>query len=139
MVHVTWPIDLWFKVTRSIGTLLANKDMEVIICSMSSGVTFCANRRSEEDQVLGEGGVKDIHSTHCATGIVEEPFRAVSKRVLIHSSGNSRVQSEQTRPNILEHGGGVLMIDGNNIFGNLVDFDRIKDIPTGLGAVSLSR
>ena len=54
--------------------LLAFEDMEVVVCRVAACVALCSQRGAEDDQVFGDGCVDDVHASHGATGIVEQPL-----------------------------------------------------------------
>lgn len=59
MVHAPLRIDLWFIGARRIGELGASQDVKVIISCVSACVAFCANRSTENDQILGDTWILD--------------------------------------------------------------------------------
>jgi hypothetical protein len=71
MIHLPLLIDLLDKRMRLISPLLALQDMEIIICRMSPSMPFRAYRCTEKNEVFCDGGVDEVHGSHCAAGIVE--------------------------------------------------------------------
>lgn len=53
--------NLLLKRTRRESPLLALEDMEVIVGSVSTRVTFGPKRRAKDDEVLGDARMKDEH------------------------------------------------------------------------------
>lgn len=44
---------------------------------MSSGMTFCTQRRAKDDEILCDAGVDDEHHSHSAACVVPGPFRCI--------------------------------------------------------------
>lgn len=74
MMHAALWVPLHRQRVCRCGPLLALQDVEVVVGGVSAGVAFCAERRSEDDQVFGYAGVDQVHGAHGAAGVVEEPF-----------------------------------------------------------------
>lgn len=94
MVYAALRVDLGLVVacSRRVGSLSTLEDVEVVICSVATSVSFgsngsayvfvspsiftnnIANDLTKDDQVLSNTGVDNVHGTHCASSIVEHPF-----------------------------------------------------------------
>jgi hypothetical protein len=76
-MHVTRSIPLHLQRARLERPLLADEDMEVVVGGVKARVALRTERRAEDDKVLGDARVDDVHRAHRAAGIVEHPFGAV--------------------------------------------------------------
>ena len=87
-MHGACGVALRCKISSTERELLTLKNMEVIIRCMSAGMTLCSNRRTEKDQVLGNGCMNDVHRAHGTTSVVEHPLVVVPKRMLVQCGAN---------------------------------------------------
>ena len=55
------------------------EDMEVIVRCVAARVTFGTQRRAENDQILRDTRVDEVHAPHGAAGVVEDPFVLVRR------------------------------------------------------------
>lgn len=76
-VDVSGLVPLHLESTWPKRPLLANEDVEVIICGMQSSVSLGTEGRTEDDEVFSNGCVNEVHGTHGTAGIVEHPFGGV--------------------------------------------------------------
>ena len=96
VVHGTCRVDLGLESAGHVSQLRAGQDVEVIVGSVAAGVAFSADGCAEDDEIFSNAwekcqhvahlelifrhfflqltGVDNIHGTHGATGIVEDPF-----------------------------------------------------------------
>lgn len=77
MVHTARLVHLHLELRWVERPLLADKDVEVVIGSVHAGVALGAQGCAEDDEVLGDAGVDDVHATHGTAGIVEHPLGRV--------------------------------------------------------------
>lgn len=73
VVDRTLGISLGLVLAGDVSLLLAVQDVEVVVGGMAAGVALSADRSTEDNQVLRDRGVDDVHGAHGATGIVEDP------------------------------------------------------------------
>ena len=67
-------VPLHLELTGSECPLLSDEDIEVVVCSVQSSVSFRPERGTEDDEILRDACVDDVHGTHGTTSIVENPF-----------------------------------------------------------------
>lgn len=67
-------IPLHLQRARPEGPLFAHKDVEIVVCSVQTRVSFCAERRPEDDEVLGDARVDNVHRAHGSARVVEHPL-----------------------------------------------------------------
>lgn len=87
---------------------------------MPARVTLCAERRSENDEVLGDGGVDDVHGAHGAAGVVEDPFF-----VGVYVMG---VGLGEVRGDVVDYGAGVVAVGGDGGLGEGVERGGVEDV-----------
>lgn len=66
------PLHLFGQGASCVRRLLSIEDVEIVIGSVSTRVTFSANWRPENNEVFRNAGMNNIHPTHGAAGIVED-------------------------------------------------------------------
>jgi hypothetical protein len=54
VVHGARAVDFGFEGPRGEGQLRARQDVEVVVGRVAAGVAFGAERRAEDDEVLGD-------------------------------------------------------------------------------------
>ena len=77
MVHAAGAVPLHLELPGAEGPLLADEDVEVVVSGVQAGVALCAERGAKHDEVLGDGGVDDVHGAHGPAGVVEHPLGRV--------------------------------------------------------------
>jgi len=103
-VHHPRRIPLHLKLSRLECPLLSDKNMEVIIRGENPRMSLRSKRRTEDDEVLGDARVDDIHSTHRPSGIVKYPFIFVG----VESHLGARVCFGEVFYDVVNHAGGVI-------------------------------
>lgn len=73
MVHGARWVALHSQRMGGSSPLFAFEDVEVVVGGMTASVAFCAEWRAEDDEIFGQRRVQDIHASHGAAGVVEEP------------------------------------------------------------------
>ena len=73
-VDITGSIDRLCELAGLKDPLLALKDVEVVVGGVETAMSFGSEWGAENDQVLGDGRMNDVHGTHRASGIVEHPL-----------------------------------------------------------------
>lgn len=76
-VDISRFVPLHFERTWPERPLLANEDVEVVICGMQPTMSLGTEGRTEDDEIFSNGCVDDVHGTHGTPSIVEHPFRRV--------------------------------------------------------------
>lgn len=71
---ITSSVDFLAEATRSESPLFSLEDMEEIIGGVETTVTLCAQGCTEEDKILSDAGMNDVHGPHGAARVVEDPF-----------------------------------------------------------------
>lgn len=96
-------------------------------------MSFRAQRGSEDDEVLGDGGVNDVHGTHGATGIVEHPLGGVRKRIVVIECDNALLRVlgvclVNGGKNVGDHAFGGIGRSSNRGLGELMEGFRVEDV-----------
>jgi len=73
-IDITRTIDRLSEITGLKDPLLAMEDVEVVVGSVKTGMSLSSKWGAENDQVLGDGRMDDIHGTHGTSGVVEHPL-----------------------------------------------------------------
>lgn len=77
---------------------------------------------TEDDQVLGDGGVDDVHGTHGTTSVVEHPL------LIVVDVGRNAVALVQLVDNVLDNGLGVAAMGADGALGQIVKVLGIEDV-----------
>jgi len=139
-VHAARRVDLSLVLARSVDDLGARQDVEVVIGCVATSVALGADRSAEDDEVLGDAwyqvsnelwreiegqshtGMNDVHSTHCTTGIVENPLLiGVDVRLQLVLAG-------QLINDVLDDGAGVVAMGGNAALGEVMEMVQVEDV-----------
>jgi hypothetical protein len=72
-VLISGLVNLLVQCTCREGPLLARENVEIVVRRVKTSVPLCAKRGAEEDEVLGDTSVNDVHSTHSTSSVVEDP------------------------------------------------------------------
>ena len=127
-VHVAGPIPLHFERAGLERPLLADEDVEVVVGGVEARVALRSERRAKDDEVLRDARVDHVHRAHRAPGVVEDPFGAV--RVERHAARAARVGRGEIGEDVRDHAGRVVGRRGEGGQLQLVQVDRIKDVPS---------
>jgi len=143
-MHIPRLVSLHLQRARCERPLLTLQNMEVIICGVEARVALCAEGGAEDDQVLRNRRVYNVHSAHCAARVVEQPLRRLAVRELpvcgrggvagidVKRNDGRRVRLGEVREDVLDHA--VCVVWGGG-YGGLREFMQecgIEDIPPGL-------
>ena len=134
-VHVTGTVPLHLQRARLERPLLPDEDVEVVVGGVEARVSLRTERRAKDDQVLRDARVDHVHRAHRAARVVEDPFRAVR----VDRDARARVRRGQIRDDVRDHARRVVGRCGERGQLELVQMDRIKDIPSILEAYVVSR
>lgn len=74
MVYASRWISFHLQASWLESPLFTDENIEIVVYGMEPSVPFGAQRRSENEYVLCNTGVDDIHSAHSTASIVEDPF-----------------------------------------------------------------
>lgn len=125
-VHVTRSVPLHLERARLECPLLSDEDMEVVVGGVKARVALRAERRTKDDEVLGDARVDDVHRAHRAAGIVEHPFGAVRvDRYACVGVGGGQIGED-----VRDHAGCVVGGRGESGELQLVEMDRVENVPS---------
>ena len=93
MVHAAGAVPLHMELPGAEGPLLADEDVEVVVGGVQAGVALCAERGAKDDEVLGDGGVDDVHGAHGPACVVEHPLGGVG----VERDGTTRAGEARAR------------------------------------------
>ena len=127
MVHTPSRVPLHLQIRWVESPLFANQDIEVIIRGMNATVSFSTDRSTEDDQVLGNTGMDDVHGTHSTASVVEHPFLGVG----VESDDAGGVGFGEVGDDVVNH---VICVigswcGGDGFLGEFVEVFRSEDIP----------
>jgi len=77
---------------------------------------------TEDDQVLGDGGMDDIHGAHGTAGVVEHPL------LIVVDVGGGLGPVRQLVDNVLDDGAGVVAVGLDAALGQVVEVVRLEDV-----------
>lgn len=126
-MHTPSRIPLHLQVRRCERPLLPDQDIEVIVRGVQPRMSLRAEGSTEDDEILGDAGVDDIHRTHGAPGVVEHPFGGVG----VQSDLGGGVGGGEVLDDVVRHERGVVGFGGvgDGGLGQLVKVGRVKDVP----------
>ena len=131
-VHVAGAVPLHLEGTGLERPLLTNEDVEIIIGGVQARVTLGAKGRAEDDEVLGDAGVDDVHRAHRAACVAEHPFGAVG----VDGQAGAWVSGGEIGEDVRDHARCVIWGRSNGGELELVEMDGIEDIPLILGSIN---
>lgn len=130
MVHRSSRIFLHRQIRRRERPLFANQNVEIVIGGVNASMTLSAEGGPEDDEVLRDACVDDIHGAHGAPSVAENPFG----RVDVESNLVGWVRLRQVFDNVLHHRRSIIRVrrrsDGR--LCQLVQALGIEDIPSVL-------
>lgn len=147
-------ILLAHQLIRRLRPLRALEDEEVIVGGMPPRVTLGAERRAEDDDVLGDARVDQVHAAHAAARVVEHPF-ARERRDLLRAQrlarqrrggggGRRRVRGERVRchvrsvgfleaaDDVVHDAGGRVGVEGERVIDEGLEGLGVEDVPSVL-------
>lgn len=77
---------------------------------------------TEDDQVLGDGGVDDVHGTHGTTSVVEHPLL-----IVVHVRSNA-VALVQLVDDVLDNSLSIVAVSADGALGQIVKVLGIEDV-----------
>lgn len=127
-MHAPSRIPLHLQSTWLELPLLADQNVKVVVGGMQPRVPLRPEWCSEDDQVLGDARVDDIHRAHCAAGVVEHPFG----RVRVERDLRRWVGSGEVCDDVGYHARSVVWRGCNGCLRKFVDRGWVEDIPSVL-------
>lgn len=103
-VHIARAVPFHFQGARLEGPLFPDKDMEIVVGGVQTRVALGAKWRPEDDEVLCDAGVDNIHGAHGATCVAEHPLGAVG----VYGDARGRVGRCEVREDVRYHAGCVV-------------------------------
>jgi hypothetical protein len=136
-VLVARPVHLLLETARRECPLLTLEDVEEVVGRVQARMALRTERRAEEDEVLRDAGVDDVHGAHGAAGVVQDPVVLVMMRdrrrgvvnVKMDAARHSGVGGGEVCEDMREHSVGVVGIERDGLLGDGMKLDRVKDIP----------
>lgn len=89
--------------------------------------------RSENDQILGDACMDNVHRAHRTAGVVEDPF--LFARVEYNALFRGRKLCREVGDNVRDNGAGVVAMFVNSRTRKGVEFCRFENIPPMLFTV----
>ena len=145
-VDVTGTVDRLSEISRLKDPLFTLEDVEVVVGGVKTGMSLGTKRGAENDQVLGDGRVDDIHRTHRTSRVVEHPLRGVG----IENDGRRcflegycpqrggwrelRVFGRKVRHDVVDNSAHVFTVNRNSVLGEAVEARWVKNVPLILQA-----
>lgn len=112
--------------------MFTNQDIKVVVRGVKSSVSFCTERGAEDDEILCDRGMNDVHGTHGTAGVVEHPFFLVG--VDGDFVGRLRVSLREVCDNMVDDGWHVVLRrSSNGVLRDRMQELRGEDIPPILG------
>ena len=99
VVHGSRCVALHLQLGRRERPLLADENVEVVIRGVYASVSFRAQRRAENDDVLRDTRVDNVHRTHGTACVVEHPLR----RVRVQRDARVRVCLREVLRDVVDH------------------------------------
>jgi len=134
-VHVTGAVPHHLLHPRLECPLLSDEDVEVVVGGVEVRVSLRIERRAKDDQVPRNARVDHVHRPHRAARVVEHLFRAVR----VDRDARAWVRRGRIGDDVRDHARRVVGRCGERQQLELVQIDRIKDLPSILQAYVVSR
>ena len=132
MVHAPRRVPLHLQVWRAERPLLANQYIEVVVRGVHAGVTLSTERCPEDDEVLGDARVDDVHRTHGAAGIAEHPLGGVG----VEGEDGGRVLGSEVGYDVGDDSVDVVWVRLDRVLRESVESFRSEDIPAVLRGIN---
>ena len=127
-MHVARAVDLHVQVRGVERPLFPNEDVEVVIGGVHTSVAFGTERRAEDDEVLRNACVDDVHRTHRAASVADDPLG----RVCVQSDDGGWVLRGEVGDNVGDDSVNVVRVCLDRVLGEGVEGLGIEDIPAVL-------
>ena len=140
-IYVARTVDRLGEFPGLKNPLFALEDVEVVVGRMKAGMSLGTKRGAENDQVLGDGRMYNVHGAHRASGVVEYPFRSVrveddGGRCFMEGYCPQRcgrrelgVFGRKVRYNVPYNPVHVVSVGRNSVLGETVEVCLVKHIP----------
>ena len=132
VVHVAGAVDLHGEARGAERPLLSDKDVEVVVRGVHAGVTLSTERCPEDDEVLGDARVDDVHRTHGAAGIAEHPLGGVG----VEGEDGGRVLGSEVGYDVGDDSVDVVWVRLDRVLRESVESFRSEDIPAVLRGIN---
>ncbi|KAG6871472.1 hypothetical protein C0993_003255, partial [Termitomyces sp. T159_Od127] len=129
VMHGPWHVPFHLEGARQEGPLLTDEDMKIVIDGVQAGVSLRAERGAEDDEVLSDAGVDDVHGAHCASGVVEDPFVSVG----VEPQLRRRVCGGEVGEDVRNNPARVVGAGDDGGLDDFVDRGWVEDVEFGLG------
>ena len=127
-MHVARAVDLHVQVRGVERPLFPNEDVEVVIGGVHTSVAFGTERRAEDDEVLRNACVDDVHRTHRAASVADDPLG----RVFVQSDDGGWVLRGEVGDNVGDDSVNVVRVCLDRVLGEGVEGLGIEDVPAVL-------
>jgi hypothetical protein len=136
-VLVTRFVHLLLETAGRERPLFALKNVKVVVGGVQAGVAFRAEWCTKEYEVFGDASMDDVHGTHSASGVVENPVLLLvvgrSGRggvdVEMDTTGSSRVGRREVREDVRHHSIRVVGIQRDSLPSYSVKLSGVEDVP----------
>ena len=125
VVHTASGVPLHLQLGWCEGPLLADEDVEVVVGGVHACVALGADGGAEDDEVLGDAGVDNVHATHGTAGIVEHPLG----RVGVDGNDAWGVLSREVGDDVGNDGVDVIWVFVYGCLCQVTEVFRREDIP----------
>ena len=127
-MHVARAVDLHVQVRGVERPLFPNEDVEVVIGGVHTSVSFGTERRAEDDEVLRNACVDDVHRTHRAASVADHPLG----RVGVQSDDRRRVFRGEVGDDVGDNSVDVIRMCLDRVLSKGMEGLGIEDIPAVL-------
>ena len=128
VVHVARAVNLHGEVRGIERPLFPNENVEVVVRGVHARVALGTDGRAEDDEVLGDARVDDVHRAHRAPSVVEHPLRGVG----VEGDDGGRVFRGEVGDDVGDNSVNVIWVCLDRILGEGVEGLGIEDIPAVL-------
>ena len=127
IVYASRRVSFHLQRARPERPLFSNQNIEIVVRGVQSRMTFRSQWCAEDDQVLGDARVDDVHGTHSAARVAEHPFLLV----WVKPDLSRWVRCGQVGDDVVDHGIGVRWVRSGRDSGlrKLVKRLGVEDIP----------
>ena len=125
MVDLAGAVDLHLQLGRVERPLLADEDVEVVVGGVHAGVALRAHGGAEDDEVLGDARVDDVHRAHRAAGVAQHPLGGVG----VQGDRGGRVFGGEVGDDVGDYGVDVIWMGGDGRLREFVQIAGVEDIP----------
>ncbi len=128
VVHGARTVDLHGEIRGIERPLLPNEDVEVVVGSVHAGVALGTEGRAEDDEVLGDARVDDVHRTHCTTGVADHSLGGIG----VEGDDRRRVLRGEVGDDMRDNGVDVVRMRLDRVLGEGMEGLGGENIPAVL-------